>query len=117
MKKSKQIQLLLISAALASCNREFVPAASSTQLLDKSVMTQEPTYDDRDINPNCVPCYLTQQLIWNYAFNPGNYYSFSPISLGYYSSGYKYRSAVISRGNKLIIRGGWGKTATTSTAS
>ncbi|MFI5152886.1 MAG: hypothetical protein ACHQET_06095 [Chitinophagales bacterium] len=114
LKKSKKIQLVLISAALASCHREFIPSGSIP--VSDYALTEAPVYDE-EVNPIYMPCFQGQQSLWRYSFNPTGYYYAAPAGQGYYPSGYKYRKAIIWRGNKLILRGGWGKTAGSSTAS
>ena len=121
MKKTKAISLILVSAALASCQRDFVPARNVNEPLIDSTQLDEPEYTEVISPTPCTSCcqFNTQnnQLLWNYSFNPiGNISPFVVTNHYYYH--WKIGNPVTVRGSKAIVRSGWGTSAvTTSVAS
>jgi hypothetical protein len=115
MKKTKAIHLILISAALASCNREFVPVRGSNgQLIDSSLLA-EPEYEEVMLPSPCMSCCQNYQPLWSYSFNPlGNLNPFPAGHIYYYH--WNKRPPVWVHGYKVIVRSGWGSTGKITTA-
>lgn len=110
MKKSKYISLVLITAALASCDKK-----------EKEWNADEPkVYMRSDTSANYSRSHhgmgIGTALLWYYAFRPyGRYNNGIYNRAGYYSGGISERANVGSNANKSgIIRGGFGKGATVS---
>ena len=101
MKKSKQIQLILITAALASCNKP-----------NKDWESGNKTYIRSD---SSAPYSRSHYHgggggLWYYAFRPyGNYNNGYYQRAGYYSDAIHRSSNVGSNGFKSsVVRGGFG---------
>ena len=102
MKRSKHIQLVLVTAVLASCNRVMIPADPSAPYVPDSTLTMAPAYTDSSANCGCD---------W---YNYGDqYYASSYLSYGYYYHswypGSFVRRGTVLRSNHFIARGGFGK--------
>ena len=76
MKKSKQISLVLISAALASCNRQF------------NEVEKNDVYMRSDTTEEYTPVYPQDNFgnLWYYSFRPYGYYN--NCYYGYYNGYY-----------------------------
>ena len=106
MKKSKQVQLILITAALASCNKPNKDWESSNN--------NSKTYIRSD---STAPYSRTRHfgvgsaLLWYYAFRPyGNYNNGQYNRAGYYSNAINPRSNLGNNFTKTgIVRGGFGR--------
>ena len=105
MKKTKQISLVLITAALASChrsnNQEWVSAnGEHRRVYIRSDSTAPYTHM---FHPGTA-------LLWYYAFRPYGHFGFSGYRrLGYYSSAISEHSNIGSNSAKGgIVRGGFG---------
>ncbi len=115
MKKTKTIHLILISAALASCNRDFVPVRSSNEQTIDSTLLAEPEYEEVMLPSPCMSCCQNYQPLWSYSFSPiGNVNPFPVNHIYYYH--WKKGLPVVNRGGKAIVRGGWGSTGKMTTA-
>jgi len=114
MKKTKTIQLVLITAALASCNRplhptqpaepdpEYVPDSAYYEVSADSGCPMYPDYD----NPFYYPYYTGTYLPgWDFNF----FFEIQPVV-------YR-RKGVVVRHIRYIPRGGFGKLAVTTAAS
>lgn len=101
MKKSKIINLVLITAVLASCGRDNTDPALKKKVYMRSDSTAQ--YSPRSGNSNF--------LMWYYAFRPyGMYNNGVYTKHGYYSGGISKSSNIGSSSTKSgIIRGGFGK--------
>jgi hypothetical protein len=101
MKKTKHINLLLITAALASCNRPNNEWQNGNRTYVRGDSTAPYT---RTYHPGVGP------LLWYFAFRPyGNYYNGYYRRAGYYSDAISERSNI--GGNSFkggVIRGGFG---------
>jgi len=116
MKKTKTIQLVLITAALASCNRplhptqpvetdpEYVPDSTYCDTRVDSACPMYPPYDDQYYSPYYTGTYLPG---WDFNF-------FFELRPAY--PVYRRRGAVV-RHLRWIPRGGFGKLAVTTAAS
>lgn len=95
MKKSKAITLVLITAALASCNKPQ-PKHESKKVHMRSDTTASYT--------------RTQHSNWFYAFRPYGLYNHGSYQrYGFYSSGLSERSNIGTSHHKSnVIRGGFG---------
>jgi hypothetical protein len=117
MKKTKAISLILVSAALASCQRNFVPARNSNGPFIDSALLEEPEYAEVRSSSPCISCCQlnaqNNQLLWNYSFNPIGNLSPFPVTTHYYYH-WKNEKSVIVRGSKAIVRSGWGTSAMTT---
>ena len=103
MKKSRSIELVLITAALASCNQPKKDWQSShTYLRSDSTApyTRAHYYGGGG-----------SRFLWYYAFRPyGNYYNGNYERAGYYSNALSEASNVGSNGFKgAVSRGGFGR--------
>jgi hypothetical protein len=108
MKKTGKIQLVLITAALASCDREIAPRQSLTAYPAGSTFIGTP-----DTTLTAGPVYDTDPYdysLWNYSFNLyTNFYYISPNGKSYYYPGNRYRKGFFRKSDHFIVRGGWGK--------
>jgi len=105
MKKSKYINLVLITAALASCNRPNKDWESGNKVYMRSDTTA-PYSRAHHSNGG-----IGTALLWYYAFRPyGNYNNGRYQRTGYYSGGINERSNIGSNISKgAISRGGFGR--------
>ena len=106
MKKSKIINLVLITSALASCNKQE----------EKGWEVVEPkVYMRSDSTANYTRTHhstgIGTALLWYYAFRPfGSYNNGSYQRSGYYSGGISEQSNLGSNTTKRgIVRGGIGR--------
>lgn len=102
MKKSKYISLVLITAALASCDKK---EKGWDQDEPKVYMRSDPTASYSRSHH-----HIAGALLWYYAFRPyGRYNNGVYNRAGYYSGGIGERSNIGSNTGKYgIIRGGFG---------
>ena len=111
MKKSTKVQLVLISVALASCNRLVVPQPtamnSQTDMFDPGV--------DSNHTDSCCNEYYSE--LWNFSLEPQQQFPDLPskYSLHYLAGNYRERS--FWKKNTIIVRGGWGNCGVTTTGS
>jgi len=114
MKKSKHIQLVLISAALASCHRTLLPQQNPVNFANDSTLTETPYYDDSTeltYSDGCSCEDYYQQ--WRVSFQPYTTYYLSPGYSGYYYGPRRYRKGTVRvGGGKFIVRAGFGYTGT-----
>ncbi len=105
MKKSKYIELVLITAALASCNKPQKDWESGNKVYMRSDTTAPYSRAHYHHGSGISP------LLWYYAFRPyGNYYNGHYQRAGYYSSGLRESSNIGSNGFKsAAVRGGFGR--------
>ncbi len=107
MKKSSSIKLVLIGAALASCNRVIIPSQSPPDDVYDSSLVAAPTTDS-DVYYNSFNTCCNEVLpLWTYSFNPSLYPLY--ISQTAYNTAWLYRRGHFWRNSHFIIRGGWGK--------
>lgn len=101
MKKSKYISLVLISAALASCNKEKEWNENEPKVYMRS---------DSTANYSRSHHHFGSALLWYYAFRPyGRYNNGVYNRSGYYSGGISEHSNIGSNMGKYgIVRGGFG---------
>jgi hypothetical protein len=115
MIRAKNIQLVIVTALLASCNRTIIPEefAAAGDTADSS-LTRAPAPDQRIYDCDCVvnPYYQSYQP---YSLDFSFYYSGQPYG-STYSPGHNYSKALVRHNNTFILRGGFGK-STASTAS
>ena len=108
MKRSKHIQLVLVTAALASCNRIMIPADPSAPYVPDRTLTMAPAYIDSSSNCSCD--------VYNY--NDDDEYYSPYLSYGYYYNswypGSFSRRGTVWRSNHFIARGGFGKLGVTA---
>jgi hypothetical protein len=111
MIRAKQIRLVIVTALLASCNRVIIPETAADANTPDSTLTRTPVADESPYDCNCVfnPYYQPYSLDFSF------YYTGQPYGYAYIP-GRTYRKAVHWQNNKLIVRGGFGK-STASTAS
>ena len=102
MKKSNTVTLVLISAALASCNQHTEPTATDWEYGNKHV------YMRSDTSAAYSPTYHYNH--WYRAFRPyGAYYGGNYYRYGYYSNIISQRANLGSNSYKsYIVRGGFG---------
>jgi hypothetical protein len=114
MIRAKNIQLVIVTALLASCNRTIIPEEFADANTPDSSLTRTPAPDQRIYDCDCVfnPYYQSYQP---YSLDFSFYYSGQPY--GYtYTPGRNYGKALVRHNNTFILRGGFGK-STGSTAS
>lgn len=109
MKKSKHIELILITAVLASCNQpkpenDWDNNGSKTHIRSDSTAPYTRVHHHSG---------LGSALLWYYAFRPyGNYYNGNYQRAGYYSSAIHQSSNIGSNSFKSgVVRGGFGRGA------
>ena len=106
MKKSKAIQLILITATLASCNQQKKEAewgsGNKTYVRGDSTAPYARTHHGNG---------LVGAALWFYAFRPyGNYNNGSYTRAGYYSGAIPARANIGSNSFKgSVSRGGFGR--------
>ncbi len=127
MKRSKKIQLLLVTAVLASCNRVIIPGETAAAYAPGQGMTVASdsaltnTFDPSLIGPpaynddwyNCT-CQLDDAYS-NYPYDYyGNYYGFyytGSSRLPLYRAGHTYRRQAFWQNHQFTIKGGFGRGA------
>jgi hypothetical protein len=105
MKRTKQISLVLITAALASCHRPGNPDWVNANGRHQRVYIRSDT-----TAPYTRMYHPSGARLWYYAFRPyGSYSYFGYRRLGYYSSAISENSNIGSSSEKSgIVRGGFG---------
>jgi hypothetical protein len=106
MKKSKMVSLVLISAALASCNKNDLANENK-----KVYMRSDTTAPYSRAHPTGGGgSSLAAGMLWFYAFRPyGSYSGGNYNRAGYYSSGLKESSNLGHNTTKKgIVKGGFG---------
>jgi hypothetical protein len=105
MKKSKYIQLVLITAALASCNKPEKEWESGNKVYMRSD-TSAPYTQARHHSSG-----VAGALLWYYAFRPyGNYRNGAYERAGYYSGALSRQSNIGNNSFKgAVSRGGFGR--------
>ena len=103
MKKSKYIELVLITAVLASCHRPNKEWESANRVYMRSDSTAPYT---RAHHPG-----IGTAILWYYAFRPyGNYRNGNYERAGYYSGALGHSSNIGSNSFKgAVTRGGFGR--------
>jgi hypothetical protein len=103
MKKSKYVQLVLITAVLASCNRQEKEWESGNKVYMRSDTTAPYSRAHHS--------GIGTALLWYYAFRAyGNYNNGNYQRAGYYSRGLSERSNIGSNTFKgAVTRGGFGR--------
>ena len=112
MKKSKTVTLVLITAALASCENNLIPAYSVQPALSDSSQTEFtndslPCYDSNAVNSYPDSTFLAQPTYWYNSIWPYNTWNNSYIA---YSNSIFYTHDIISTG-VFPIRNGFGKSS------
>ena len=104
MKKSKYINLVLITAVLAACNKPQNDWESGNKVYLRSDTTAPYTRTHHGAG-------LGTALLWYYAFRPyGNYNNGSYQRAGYYSGAINQNSNIGTNGFKgAVSRGGFGR--------
>ncbi|KAI9450322.1 hypothetical protein F5148DRAFT_1290906 [Russula earlei] len=110
--KSKNIQLVLITAALASCNRALIiPEQQFTPVAADSALIMAPSYTDTLTNNSFAACNCEAGYyrLWNYAMDPNaDPYSIVPFNSRYYFPEPYENKALSWSGDHVIVRGGFG---------
>jgi hypothetical protein len=107
MKKSSSIKLVLIGAALASCNRIIIPSQSPADDVYDSSLVAPPSIDSDVYNNSFNNCCNEVLPLWTYSFNLNLYPVY--ISPTAYNTAWLYKKGHFWRNRHFIIRGGWGK--------
>ena len=127
MKKSAKLQLVLITAAFASCDQKVIPSRSpSLATMDPAMAAatigpSDPGYGGEDLDYGIYPApdTLFPYNPWYANLNLNIDFSrlFSPRN-GYYNPrGQSYQRGAFWRNRVFISRGGFGKSAYSSVAS
>lgn len=108
MKKTKHIELILITAVLASCNQP--KSNNDWDSGNKIHIRSDSTAPYTRVHHHSG---VGSALLWYYAFRPyGNYYNGNYQRAGYYSSAIHPNSNIGSNSFKSgVVRGGFGKGA------
>lgn len=119
MKKSKLVSLVLITAALASCNKSQNHNGASGDWDEKS---DKKVYMRSDSTAHYTRTHhhgVGTALLWYYAFRPyGSSYAGGYNRTGFYSRGLSKSSNIGSNGMKSTIsRGGFGGRAFSRSSS
>lgn len=111
MKKSKIISLVLISTALASCNKEKEIGKNSPKVYMRADSTAGYTRTGYHSHHSSG----TNAMLWYYAFRPyGQYNNGSYHRAGFYSGAINEHSNIGNNGAKNgIVRGGLGRSGHT----
>ncbi len=109
MKKSKHIQLLLITAVLASCHQPG--KQPDWESGNKTHIRSDSTAPYTTVHHHYYGSGVGTALLWYYAFRPyGNYYNGYYQRAGYYSGAIHESSNIGSNTFKSnVIRGGFGR--------
>jgi hypothetical protein len=108
MKRSKTIHLVLITAALASCNRNIIPSDPRAAYSKDSTLVAEPLEMDNTYYACCDEPYSS---LWNYSFSPFGPTWYFPVHPGPYYPGRQYKKGAFWQKGHFIVRGGFGKTS------
>lgn len=122
MKKSRTIHLVLITAALASCNRVIIPSQSAEGAEPDSALTAATAEEDSVFDCSC------QLSVNNYNwYNPYDYFNNPYVNFNLYYTGrpfnapYKagalYRINTTFRNHVLVVHGGFGKAASAGSSA
>ena len=108
MKKSRCIELVLITAALASCNQPKKDWGEDNNGTNKVHLRSDSTAPYTTVHHHSG---IGTALLWYYAFRPyGNYNNGFYQRAGYYSGGISHFSNIGSNGFKgSVARGGFGR--------
>jgi hypothetical protein len=114
MIRAKKIQLVIVTALLASCNRVIIPESPADSNTPDPSLTSTPVIEDSRYHCDCVfdphyQPYKPYSLDFSFYYS-GQFYGYP------YTPGRSYRKALVWHNNKAILRGGFGKT-TVATAS
>jgi hypothetical protein len=121
MKKSKIVTLVIITAALASCNKKVENDGASGDWGDekggkKVYMRSDTTAQYTRTHHSGMG--MGSMLLWYYAFRPYHGGGYGGYRSGYYSGGLSHSSNVGSNPAKSgISRGGFGRSSFRSSAS
>jgi hypothetical protein len=109
MKKSKYISLVLITAALASCNQKEEWNEDEPKVYMRSDSTANYSRSHHATG-------IGTAILWYYAFRPyGRFENGAYNKTGYYSRGISEHSNIGSNtGKTSIVRGGFGRGSTVS---
>jgi hypothetical protein len=114
MKKSKHIQLILITAALASCNRVVIPQQQPEDITTDSTLTAPVANDSTYVDDyNGCGCDDFYPVMSNSTTAYGSFY-INPVYNSYYYTGRRHRKGTVVRGSTVIVRGGFGKSSVTA---
>jgi hypothetical protein len=119
VKKTKHIQLVLITAAFSSCSRVIIANEPLDHCPLATTLTQYPVdTSDYVTNDEMACCETKYGSIWTYSYTPlGPVYAV-PVRNPYFSPGKPpYRKQTSWSGTAVVVRGGFGISAKTSTLS
>jgi hypothetical protein len=118
MKKSKIVSLVLITAALASCNKPEPSSASGDWGDEKGSKKVYMRSDSTAQYTRTHHSGMGSMLLWYYAFRPYHGGGYGGYRSGYYSGGLSHSSNVGSNPTKSnVSRGGFGRSSFRSSAS
>lgn len=120
MKRSKKIQLLLVTAVLASCNRVIIPGETTAAYAPDSnpnlapawafdpSLTATPAYNVDWYNCTCQLDYAYSNYPFNFDFS---FYNTGTPRLPLYRPGHTYRRQAFWQNHQFTIKGGFGRGA------
>ena len=121
-KKTKTIQLVLITAALASCNRVIIPGQSAATTdpdpaLTAATIEEDSVYDcSCQLNVNNYNWYNPYDYFNNPYVYFDLYYTGQPFNVPY-KAGQRYRINTTFRNHVLVVHGGFGKAASAGSSA
>ena len=113
MKKSKKIHLVLVTAVLASCNREIIPSMAADGDHPDPTLTAPPLYSAIAPVCSCQVEKSTPDTLYSYH---GIYYNRMTFPNWVYFPGDQYRRGSFWRSHRMVVRGGFGKAAVETTS-
>lgn len=115
MKKTKHIQLVLITAALSSCSRVVIPNEPVQSCLADTSLSRTPVDWEENPEPAVQPYYeLSYAPSWNIGFYYRPVYTHPGWTPRLHPGGW-YGGGVSSVSAPVVVRGGFGLTAKTVT--
>jgi hypothetical protein len=114
MKKSAKIRLVLVTAVLASCNREIVPSMGAAGETPDPTLTAPPTYVS---TPLACTCQVQENRPDSLYEGDNSFYVHPNYAVRIYFPGDDYRRGSIWKSHHFVVRGGFGKAAVASPAS
>jgi len=122
MKKTKTIHLVLITAALASCNRVIIPGQSAEVSGTDSALTAATAEEDSVYDCGCQPVsnnyngYNPYDYYNNPFFNFNIFYTGRPFNVPYRAAP-RYPINTSFRNHTFVVRGGFGKAASAGSSA
>ena len=108
MKKSKKINLVVLTAILASCNRSMIPIQQPIAASYDSSLTISPSPGDSTYNLAFIPCSCQIEK-YNKQITGQDFYM-APMNEAYYSPTKWQQRQSTWIGKSFVVKGGFGQT-------